>query len=103
MPDSPGITPCRSDSSTVRSRSRSKVYYTYSKSLDNVSNEGNGFTDNMDNYNLNLNKGRSDFDRPHVFNAYGTYTLPIGNGHAIGGNMPRWANTCSAVGMPARS
>ena len=47
----------------------------------------------MDNYNLNLNKGRSDFDRPHVFNAYGTYTLPIGNGHAIGGNMPRWANT----------
>ena len=70
-----------------------KVYYTYSKSLDNVSAEGNGFTDNMDNYNLNLNKGRSDFDRPHVFNAYGTYTLPIGNGHAIGGNMPRWANT----------
>ena len=70
-----------------------KGYYTYSKSLDNVSNEGNGFTDNIDNYNLNLNKARSDFDRPHVFSAYGTYTLPIGNGHAIGGNMPRWANT----------
>ncbi len=70
-----------------------KGYYTYSKSLDNVSAEGNGFTDNMDNFNLNLNKGRSDFDRPHVFSAYGTYTLPIGTGHALGGNMPRWANT----------
>jgi Carboxypeptidase regulatory-like domain/TonB dependent receptor-like, beta-barrel len=70
-----------------------KAYYTYSKSLDNISAEGNGFTDTMDNYNLNLNKARSDFDRPHVFNAYGTYTLPIGNGHLIGNNMPRWANT----------
>ena len=67
--------------------------YTFSKSLDNMSAEGNGFTDVMDNYNLGLNKGRSDFDRPHVFNLSGLYTLPIGTGHAVGGNMPKWANT----------
>ena len=32
-------------------------------------------------------------DRAHVFNLQGSYTLPVGKGHAIGGNMPRWANT----------
>jgi hypothetical protein len=67
--------------------------YTFSKSLDNMSAEGNGFTDVMDNYNLGLNKGRSDWDRPHVFNLRGLYTLPIGTGHAFGGSMPKWANT----------
>ncbi|HTS28909.1 MAG TPA: TonB-dependent receptor [Bryobacteraceae bacterium] len=67
--------------------------YTFSKSLDNVSAEGNGFTDTIDNYNLNLNKARSSFDRPQVFNLQALYTLPIGKGHLLGGNMPKWANT----------
>jgi hypothetical protein len=67
--------------------------YTFSKSLDNISAEGNGFTDTIDNYNLGLNKGRSDFDRPQVFNLQGLYTLPVGNGHALGNTMPKWANT----------
>jgi hypothetical protein len=67
--------------------------YTWSKSEDNVSAEGNGFTDTMDNYNLNLNKARADFDRPHVFNFQGLWTLPIGHGHAFGNNLPKWANT----------
>jgi hypothetical protein len=66
--------------------------YTFSKSIDNVSAEGNGFTDTMDNFNLNLNRARADFDRPHVFNFQGTYTLPVGHGHAFGSTMPRWAN-----------
>jgi hypothetical protein len=69
------------------------VNYTFSKSIDNMSAEGNGFSDVMDNYNLGLNKARSDFDRPHVFNVQGLYTLPVGTGHAFGGNMPKWANT----------
>jgi hypothetical protein len=78
-------------------RHQTKAYrifanYTFSKSLDNISAEGNGFTDVMDNYNLGLNKGRSDFDRPQVFNLQGLYTLPIGHGHSFGGNMPGWAN-----------
>jgi hypothetical protein len=67
--------------------------YTFSKSLDNSSAEGNGYTDTMDAFNLGLNKARSDFDRPHVFNLQGLYTLPVGTGHAFGGHMPKWANT----------
>jgi hypothetical protein len=66
--------------------------YTFSKSLDNTGAEGNGSTDPIDSFNLGLNKGRSDFDRAHVFNLQGSYTLPIGKGHAFGGTMPRWAN-----------
>jgi hypothetical protein len=67
--------------------------YTWSKTLDNVSAEGNAFTDTIDNFNLNLNKARADFDRPHVFNLQTLCTLPVGKGHTFGGNMPRWANT----------
>jgi hypothetical protein len=67
--------------------------YTFSKSLDNTGAEGNGSTDPIDSFNLGLNKGRSDFDRAHVFNLQSSYTLPIGKGHAFGGAMPRWANT----------
>ena len=67
--------------------------YTFSKSLDNTNAEGNGSTDPIDSFNLGLNKGRSDFDRAHVFNLQSSYTLPVGKGHAFGGNMPRWANT----------
>jgi hypothetical protein len=66
--------------------------YTFSKSLDNTGAEGNGSTDPIDSFNLNLNKGRSDWDRAHVFNFQGSYTLPIGKGHAFGSTMPRWAN-----------
>jgi hypothetical protein len=66
--------------------------YTFSKSLDNISVEGNGTSDTIDAFNLGLNKARSDFDRPQVFNLQGLYTLPIGTGHAFGGNMPKWAN-----------
>jgi len=67
--------------------------YTFSKSLDNTNAEGNGSADPMDSFNLNLSKARSDFDRAHVANVQGSYTLPVGKGHAFGGNMPRWANT----------
>jgi hypothetical protein len=66
--------------------------YTWSKSLDNTGAEGNGSTDPIDSFNLGLNKARSDWDRAHVFNLQSSYTLPVGKGHAFGGNMPRWAN-----------
>ncbi|HTS65055.1 MAG TPA: TonB-dependent receptor [Candidatus Acidoferrales bacterium] len=69
-----------------------RANYTFSKSMDNTNAEGNGSTDPIDSFNLNLNKGRSDFDRAHVFNFQGIYTLPIGKGHTVGGNMPRWAD-----------
>ena len=67
--------------------------YTWSKSLDNVSVDGNGFTTPLDNFNLALNYGRSDADIPHSFNGFFIYTLPIGRGKRFGGDMPRWANT----------
>ena len=67
--------------------------YTFSKSVDNISVDGNGFTNTIDNFNLNLNRGRSDVDRPHVFNMAASYTLPIGKGLKFGGNMPGWANS----------
>ncbi len=72
---------------------RTTVNYTFSKSVDNVSVDGNGFTNTIDNFNLKLNRGRSDVDRPHVFNMAASYTLPIGKGLKFGGNMPGWANS----------
>jgi len=52
------------------------VSYTWSKSLDNISVDGGGFTSPVDNFNVALNKGRSDADRPHVVTARATYSLP---------------------------
>jgi hypothetical protein len=60
--------------------------YTYSRSIDNTSVEGNGFTSPVDNYNLVNNRGRSDTDRPHVVNMFGSYSLPFGRGQRFGSN-----------------
>ncbi|HEY3441443.1 MAG TPA: TonB-dependent receptor [Paludibaculum sp.] len=81
---------------SIRRNMRSlQVYgnYTFSKSIDNGSVEGNGFTSPIDNFNLALNRGRSDFDRPHSFNASATYTIPFGKGKKFGGEMPQWLDT----------
>ncbi|MBI4910323.1 MAG: carboxypeptidase regulatory-like domain-containing protein [Acidobacteria bacterium] len=66
--------------------------YTFSRSIDNISVDGNGFTNVIDNNNLLLNRGRSDADRPHVFNANGSYIIPIGKGKRFGGDMGRAAD-----------
>ena len=67
--------------------------YTWSKSIDNISAEGNGFTTPIDSYNLSLNRARSDFDRPHSLNVSMFYTIPFGKGQRFGGNMPRLLDT----------
>ena len=72
--------------------------YTWSKSIDNdlstaTGGEGNGFAAPLDSFNEGLDRGRSNFDIPHAFTMTSQYTLPIGKGHAFGGNMPRWADT----------
>jgi hypothetical protein len=72
---------------------RMTANYTFSKSMDNISVDGNGFTSPIDNFNFGLNRARADFDRPHVFSFTGIYTLPIGKGHRFGGDMPRWADS----------
>jgi hypothetical protein len=70
--------------------------YTLSKSMDNITVEGNGFTSPIDNFNVRLNRARGDFDIPHAFNASFIYTLPIGKGRLFAGSAPRWVD--SAVG-----
>lgn len=56
------------------------VNYTWSKSLDNGSADGNGFTAPIDNYSMILNKGRGAADRPNVLNWAASYSLPWGKG-----------------------
>ncbi|MBI4874511.1 MAG: carboxypeptidase regulatory-like domain-containing protein [Acidobacteria bacterium] len=67
--------------------------YTFSKSTDNGSAEGNGYTAPIDSFNLRLNKGRGDADRPHSFNMSLIYVLPIGRDKRIGGGMARWLDS----------
>ena len=67
--------------------------YTYAKSIDNSSVEGNGFASPFDSFNLRLSRARSDFDRPHSFNGSFAYILPVGRGKKLLGGMPHWADT----------
>jgi hypothetical protein len=62
--------------------------YTFSKSMDNGST-GN-LSDNINNYNVALNRARSSADLPHAANWAVTYTLPIGKKGGLGRNMPDW-------------
>jgi hypothetical protein len=73
-------------------RLREIRHYTWSKSIDNISVDGNGYTSPMDTYNIRLNRMRGDADRPHVLNYSVIYTLPIGRKHRLGGQLPGWAN-----------
>jgi len=65
------------------------VNYTYSKAIDDISVEGNGFTSVLDNFNLKLNRAPADFDRRQSMNANFTYNLPVGKGQKFGSNMPK--------------
>ena len=72
---------------------RMAANYTFSKNVDNISVDGNGFTNVIDNFNLKLNRGRSDVDRPHVFNTSISYTLPFGKGKKFGNSMNKVADS----------
>jgi hypothetical protein len=73
---------------TLRKRSRGGFFYTlnyaYSKSIDNNSQSSGqstgGFAQALDPRNLSLERGRSDWDRGHVFTASFSYPLPVGRG-----------------------
>ncbi len=74
--------------------------YTWSKSIDNDLSaatpgevkEQRSFVAPLDSFNEALDRGRSNFDIPQSFTLTSQYTLPIGKGHLIGGNMPKLAN-----------
>ena len=51
---------------------RVSLNYPYSHLLDNMTNEGNGFTTVIDAFTLKLNKARGDFDQPQP-SAMGRY------------------------------
>ena len=75
---------------------RFAMNYTWSKSIDNGTNEGGGFAYyQIDSFNLRLNRARSNFDRAHVIMGSGTYTLPVGKNHRHGANWPRWLGSLS--------
>jgi hypothetical protein len=66
--------------------------YTFSKSMDNISGEGNAPT-SIDNFNVRINRARGDFDIPHAFNSSFIYTLPVGKGRRFAGHAPRWVDS----------
>ncbi len=75
--------------------------YTFSKSLDtrsfdptfSVVSTGAGQSASSTPFNIRdrkLNYARSDFDRTHIFVAYGIWDLPFGGGQRFGSGAPGW-------------
>jgi hypothetical protein len=64
-----------------------RLGYTYSKSIDDASQltgaSDGGYAAAIDSRNLKLERGRSDFDRGHVFLAVFSYPLPVGRGKKL--------------------
>jgi hypothetical protein len=59
---------------------RASVNYTWSKSLDNMSVDGNSYVVPLDSFYPDANKAASDLGRTHVFNSWLAFNLPFGNG-----------------------
>jgi hypothetical protein len=78
------------------SSTRFDLNYTWSKSIDTISSEGEAFDSlnpanvPIDSFNIRLNRARSDADRPHVLTALAVWSLPLGRGRRFGANWPRW-------------
>ena len=73
------------------------IAYTFAKSIDNGSLDpvgaasGGGLSTTtsrapVDSRNFGLERGRSDFDRRHVFNVASVWDLPVGKGEKFGSN-----------------
>jgi len=73
---------------------RLNANYTWSKSMDNISVDGNGFTAPVDSYNVRRGRAIGDFDKTHSFNGSVIYALPFGKGDGfkIGRNAPGWVD-----------
>ena len=85
-----------------RKRSRGGLFwrlnYSFSKSIDDASqangqSEG-GFPQALDARNLRLDRGRSDWDRRHVFTMVANYNLPFGRGRKWGSG---WGGLANAI------
>ena len=71
---------------------RFAVNYTWSKSID----LGAITSNQIDNFNLRLNRARSDFDRPQVLTAAATYALPRVKARPADANLPCWLNSLAS-------
>jgi hypothetical protein len=77
-----------------------QVNYTWMKSIDDSSCEGQFCSDNIQNWgtgapqllsgNRKLERSQSVFSIPHVFRFNYNWDLPFGRGKAFGGKMPGW-------------
>jgi hypothetical protein len=67
-----------------------RAFYTWSKSLDTISMEGNSFVSAADSLNPLLDKAPSDFDRTHVLNVAWNYALPFGRSRSSDSDRPKW-------------
>ncbi len=85
-----------------RKRSRRGIFwrlnYSWSKSIDDASRtQGGGATDfnnALDSRNLRLERGRSAWDRKHVFTYVGSWELPFGRGRKFGRS---WSGAVNAL------
>ncbi|MEZ5356153.1 MAG: TonB-dependent receptor [Bryobacteraceae bacterium] len=75
-----------------------RVNYSLSKSIDNASQvngqSNGGFAGAIDSRNLRLDRGRSDWDRRHVFTLVGSVNMPFGRRRHWGSN---WRGVTDAV------
>jgi hypothetical protein len=67
-----------------------RFHYTWSKSLDTISSDGNSFVTPADSRNPDKNKAFSDFDRTRVFNLAWNYAIPFGRTQSGDSDKPTW-------------
>ena len=67
-----------------------RAYYTWSKSLDTISSNGDTFVTPSDSLNPAFNRAPSDFDRRRVVNAAFNYAIPFGRNPSSDSDRPKW-------------
>jgi hypothetical protein len=70
--------------------------YVWAKTLTNIRSAREGVGENggrpLDYYNLKIEKGLAEEDRPHFFKFFGNYEVPFGRGRALWGGATGWKN-----------
>ena len=69
-----------------------RMFYTWSKSLDTMSSDGDTFVAPSDSFQPGSNKAPSDFDRKHVLNAAWNYAIPFGRNRDVDSDASKWVN-----------
>ncbi len=67
-----------------------RMFYTWSKSLDTMSSDGETYVATGDSFQPESNKAPSDFDRRHTLNAAWNYAIPFGRNRISDSEAPNW-------------